>query len=373
MTRWLWLLAAAVLLGCAATTGTRLTTMPPNAALQAHGSASGSSAAKRRGANRGRSSSDEYIFITNQGVDNSAEIEYFPAGSNGNVAPTGVIFGPNTGLTGYAQGVAVNAGGEIFVAIGDTNTILGFAPGANGDASPNVTISGPNTGLSKPIGATLDAAGNIYVANCSAETVGCPGPKSGQPSIEEFSAGSNGDVAPIRKISGKRSQLIAPFSVAVGGNGDIYVVDSANPPSIPSLIDVFAARANGNVAPRQVVAGMRTGLNQAYGLAVNGSGIFTDTWNGQYLERFGLRENGDASPKAYIKGPNTDLKCCLDGMATAPDGTVYVVDRDDDQTGMQAIQQFPADAHGDVAPLTSISGLNTGFAAPVHVFVGPQP
>ena len=125
-----------------------------------------------------------------------------------------------------------------------------------------------------------------YVANCSVDTFGCPAKASGKPSIEEFAAGSNGNVAPLRILAGKRTQLIAPFSVAVGaGNGDIYVIDNGDPPNgIQSLIDVFRANANGNVAPKQVIAGPLTRINQAFGIAVTSNGIYTDTWNGKYIE-----------------------------------------------------------------------------------------
>jgi hypothetical protein len=93
---------------------------------------------------------------------------------------------------------------------------------------PIVIISGSNTGLSKPIGTLIDSGGNLYVANCSVDTFGCPAKASGKPSIEEFAPGSDGNVASLRMIAGKRTQLIAPFSVAVRANGDIYVLDNGD-------------------------------------------------------------------------------------------------------------------------------------------------
>ena len=78
------------------------------------------------------------------------------------------------------------------------------------------------------------------------------------------------------------------------------------------------------------------------------------------------------APKAVIAGSNTQLGCCLDGMAAGDDGSIYVVDRNGDRSGA-SIQQFAALAKGNVAPLTMIAGSNTGFYVPVHVFIGPQP
>jgi sugar lactone lactonase YvrE len=317
----------------------------------------------------GKNTSADYVFVTNDLGGTTSEIEYFPVGSSGNVAPAGVITGSNTGLTYYTEGIAVNVSGEIFVASMDTNRILGFAAGASGNVSPVVTIGGTNTGLAKPIGLALDATGNLYVANCSTQTFGCPNGANGNPSIEEFAAGSNGNVAPVRIITGKRTGFVAPNSLAIASNGDIYVVDSGNAKHAPSAIDVFGSSARGDVAPRRVIYGPHTKLNQAYGLAVNANGIYTDTWNGQYVQRFRLTANGDAAPAATIKGKATQLQCCLDGMAAAPDGTVYVVDRG----GPISVQQFAGLARGNAAPLESISGSSTGFDVPVHVFVGSGP
>jgi hypothetical protein len=315
-----------------------------------------------------RSGSGGYVFVSNHIATSATEIEYWLIGATGNVAPAGIIAGSNTGLDGGVQQVVVDPSGEIYVAVGDADTILGFAPGSSGNVSPNIVINGSNTGLAKPIGLALDASGNLWVANCSAAfTFGCPSPPDGQPSIEAFAPGSNGNAVPIRLIAGERTGLIAPFSIAIGKNGDIYLLDSANPPSEQSVIDVFGRNANGDARPKQQITGPLTFLNQAYGLAVNRRGIYTDTWKHHYIERFGLKDNGDARPATRIKGPLTELGCCLDGMAGAPDGTIYVADRNGDQTG-QAIQQYAELAHGNASPLTMITGSNTGLVEPIGVF-----
>jgi hypothetical protein len=56
------------------------------------------------------------------------------------------------------------------------------------------------------------------------------------------------------------------------------------------------------VAPKQVIAGPLTRINQAFGIAVTSNGIYTDTWNGKFIDRFSLKANGDAAPKAVIAG-----------------------------------------------------------------------
>ncbi len=318
-------------------------------------------------------STSDYLFVASWQNDSSGAISYFPVGSNGNVTPTGIITGPDTELTSSIEGVVVNASGEIFAAVGDTNSIVAFPEKANGDASPIAVIHGRHTGLSRPIGLAVDAAGDIFVANCSVgHTFGCPWTGSGTPSIEEFAPGSNGDVAPIRRIAGSHTTFVAPNSIALGRHGDIYLLDSENPPSPQSVIDVFGPHAHGDIEPKRVIAGSQTMLNQAYGLVVTKRGIWTDTWNGQFLERFALRADGNVAPVAVIRGSKTELNRGLDGMARGRHDTVYVADRNLDEGG-QSIQEYSGRANGDVAPLTQLTGSKTGFVRPVHVFVGPQP
>ena len=50
--------------------------------------------------------------------------------------------------------------------------------------------------------------------------------------------------------------LVLPVSVAVDSIGQIYVVDEGN----PTVLSIFAAGANGNVAPIATITGSLTGL-----------------------------------------------------------------------------------------------------------------
>ncbi len=321
---------------------------------------------------RTHASGTDYLYVTSWQSNAAAAVLYFPVGSTGNVAPAGTITGPDTHLTSYSEGIVVNASGDIFVADAGTNSILEFPPASNGDVSPIAVIHGPDTGLAKPMGLAIDTAGDIYVANCSVgNTFGCPEARSGKPSIEEFAPGSNGDALPIRRIAGKRTHFFAPNSIALARNGDIYLLDSGNPPSPQSEIDVFGPRAHGNVAPKRVIAGSETMLDQAYGLVVSKHAVWAVTWGGQYLERFDLHANGNVAPVAVIKGSKTQLHGGLDGMALGSHDTIYVADRNNDQ-GDQSVQQYRGRANGNVAPLTQLSGSNTGFVKPLHLFVRTQ-
>lgn len=355
-----WSIAAAMLAGCAGSSAGH-TAFLSSQALTAVGHTSRASA------------SGQFVFVTNEtGGGASGEVDYYPVGSNGDVVPTGVISGSNTGLTYEIQGIVVNTSGQILVANFKSNTILEFAPHATGNVSPIATITGPSTGLAKPFGLALDGAGNIYVANCSRATFACAlgTPSQGQPSVEEFAAGSSGNAAPIRFIAGPRTQLYAPFGIAVGGDGNIYVGDSGNPPSTPCAILVFGPNANGNATPKQVIAGPNTGIDIAGGLTMNRFGVYADPHpsSGASVERFRLRANGNATPRAVIKGSNTQLDDNADGMASGPDDSVYVA-----EPSGPSILRFAPLANGNAPPLSIISGPNTRLQFTAFVFVGPQP
>ncbi|MGH7815594.1 MAG: hypothetical protein ACREQI_16530, partial [Candidatus Binataceae bacterium] len=68
--------------------------------------------------------------------------------------------------------------------------------------------SGDKTGLSAPAALVLDSSGNIYVANGGGQN--SPG------SITVYPPGANGDVAPVRTITGKRTGFGVPNGIAIG-------------------------------------------------------------------------------------------------------------------------------------------------------------
>ena len=71
-----------------------------------------------------------------------------------------------------------------------------------------------------------------------------------------FDKHADGNVAPIRTISGSLTQIDHPFGIAVDADENIYVSENAT-----NSITVYPKGANGNVAPLRVVAGPKTMLN----------------------------------------------------------------------------------------------------------------
>ena len=93
--------------------------------------------------------------------------------------------------------------------------------------------------INQVVSVAVDSAGNVYVANGNAG--------GATPSILEFSAGSTGNIAPMRTISGSATMLSVPRNLSVDGAGNIYVLNDLN-------ILKFSPRAMGNAAPTSTMS-----------------------------------------------------------------------------------------------------------------------
>jgi len=178
-------------------------------------------------------------------------ISVFAPNANGNVAPSKSIAGPSTSIIQLGQ-IAVDSAGTVYAAntpVTGAGGVLIFGSGATGDAAPTATLAGSNTTIYNIRGVAVDGSGNIYVASlaqASPENTDL----SGTPSILEFSAGSTGNVAPIRTISGAATTMGEIGIIRVDSDGNIYVFRD-----VPaSTLLKFSPTARGNVAPSAIIS-----------------------------------------------------------------------------------------------------------------------
>ena len=145
-------------------------------------------------------------------------VTVYPAGARGHAAPIRTISGSNTELN-FPQSMALDADKNIYTTNGlnpsEDWLVAVFAAGANGNVAPIRSISGSNTGLHDPAGIALDAGNNVYVTN-------------GNNRVTVYAAGANGNVARIQAISGSNTRLRQPFGIAVNAEGQIYVMNAPN-------------------------------------------------------------------------------------------------------------------------------------------------
>ncbi len=306
------------------------------------------------------------IYVAN-GDD---RVTVYAAQANGNVKPTRTISGSNTDLVSPA-GIAVDAGknmyvtnflnpGEYFVTV--------YAAGARGNAAPIRTIRGSNTGLYGPTGIALDSTGATYVVNALVAHW----------AVNVYAAGANGNVAPIRTISGGSTGLVWSSGVALDTNAEVYVTSDYGCDrgrcSGTDQVTVYAAGADGNVAPIRTISGSATKLMSPSGIALDAnnniyvvSGTFTD--RGGTLDSinvYAAGANGNVAPIRTITGPNTRLKN-PDGVAVGADGTTYVANFGTVEHGSEEnpkITVYAAGANGNVAPIRTIHGTATMLGGP---------
>jgi sugar lactone lactonase YvrE len=291
----------------------------------------------------------------NKNDPGGAYIVAYPISANGNVAPLEMIRGSNTKL-GNPQGVAVDSHGELYV--NDFSVppqVLVFPPGASGNVAPVRTISGPRTRLKFPTGLTVDRDGNIYVVDLENES-------SGGGSVSVFAAGANGNVAPLRKIIGGRSLLDFPIGIALDAARNIYVTTA---PHTASRVLVFAAGANGDVKPIRVIAGGNTQLDNPIGLTLDSAGnIYVGNGIGDQVNVYGAGADGNVAPIRTVDGPRTLLRLPL-GIVLDATGKLYVVDSNSGHPNEQSfVRVYAAGANGNVAPIGNIGGSNTEIESP---------
>ncbi|HUO05957.1 MAG TPA: SBBP repeat-containing protein [Candidatus Binataceae bacterium] len=303
--------------------------------------------------------SNRNIYVANGEGDS---VTVYPAGANGNFAPTTVIAGIDTGLS-IAGGIGVDSHGNIFVAnlgggSNGTGSVTAYLAGSNGDSEPMVMIADTvKTGLSLPEGIAVDAGGAIYVANAH-------GGPTRNGSVTKYPAGTVANVAPVATIAGSATKLNMPFGVAVDSSGKLYVTNEVAAGSV----NVYSAAANGNVAPATTIAGPNTGLAYPNGIAVDSAGsiyvanyglLVTGASSSNRITMYQAGASGNATPFATISGPSTGLVAPY-GIAVDSSGNIYVTN-----AGVAgAVEVFAAGSTGNTAPIATIGGAATGLTSP---------
>ncbi len=227
-------------------------------------------------------------------------------------------------------------------------------------------------GLLTRAAVTFALAGGLCGVNAAAAAAAGPDPQGtiyvsdyATSAIDVFAPGSTGNVAPERVISGADTGIAGPGDVKVDANGDIWVSDFNS-----DAITEYAPGASGDATPICTIQGPNTGLdeNDDMSLLPDGTvivGNFSDsTYGTGSVEVFAPGACGNVAPVETISGPNTGLDV-VDGVGSDADGTIYA-----DSTEGDAIEVFPPGANGNVAPERSISGPDTGLSSPDDVIVG---
>jgi uncharacterized protein (TIGR03437 family) len=225
--------------------------------------------------------------------------------------------GPATGaLLNYPAGVAVDSGGNLYIADwgnyvirevlpnGNISTIAGnHLPGYAGDGGLAIQAR-----MSNPTDVAVDASGNVYFTDASARV------------REIFSSGFITTIAGngTAGYSGDggvatAAQLNTPAGLAADSSGNLYVADSGNnavrmlqPLAGGLSISTIASSASGQtglIAPGQLVSLFGSGMGPAGGvIAQPGAGIYPTTASGTTVYF-----NGAAAPVLYTSANQVNV------------------------------------------------------------------
>jgi hypothetical protein len=308
-------------------------------------------------------SSGTLLYAVNGG---NSSITAYPTAASGNTAPVITIAGSNT-LLHTPLGIGFDAQGDMFV----TNTsacppyndvaITEYAPGANGNVNPIREISGPKTMLNTPFGVAVDLSGKIYVAD----------PAVG---VLVYAANANGNVAPLFVLdAGNPGAGPAPSDVTFDTSGDLFVVNSLggtqSPGTVggPGSIFEYAANPVAGATPIAEISGTATQLGDPRRATVDATGnLYVENSSPSYgdFTVYAAGSNGNVAPERTFKPPSA-ISCggqtfsAGNGVALDTAGEVY--------SGLLGLPAgcgavvYPAGANGTVSPTRQISGNLTGF------------
>ena len=246
------------------------------------------------------------------------QIAAFPRLAEANAKPTRAIAGQRTLITRTIHDMAYDpVRDEIVVPQFYLQGILTFRGSANGDEAPIRVISGPRTQITNPARIALDPVHNeIYIPNGDRLLVF---PRDGQ-----------GDVAPIRIIEGPDTQLSAS-TVQIDPVHNLIIVGGG----------AFGERTPEERARQQVISGDR------------------GERGGQVLI-FNRTDNGNVKPLRIIRGPNSKL-ARIGLMAVYPPKELILVGvpSGENTSPNNFVGVWSERDNGDVPPRWMIGGPNS--------------
>jgi DNA-binding beta-propeller fold protein YncE len=294
---------------------------------------------------------------------NGHSIAVYARTADGAAVPLRTISGLSTGLQS-AYGIAVDAANnEILTADLDTRSVSIFSRTASGDISAVRTISGSVSNYDRPSGVAVDTVHNeIIVVNAI---------QIGFNSVKVYSRTASGNVGPMRVISGDSTGLNWPQGVAVDPiNNEIFVlnIDFANP--LANSILIYRRTSEGDVAPVRTITGGATELDEPWGIAIDvtHNEILVADRGGSILV-YPRTASGDTAPVRVISGAATGL-IEPSGIAVDPGSNEMVVANPDLNTDFHnSILVYDRSANGNAAPLRKISEFSTGIYRPATIAV----
>jgi sugar lactone lactonase YvrE len=235
-------------------------------------------------------------------------------------------------------GVSVDAYGNVFVADFGNSAIKEILA-VNGTIPASPVINTLGSGFANPFTAAVDASGNVYVADY------------GHKQVKEIEA-VNGSIpaSPTIRVLGAGFSFI--FGTAVDGKGDAFITDYGHN-SVKELVAV-----GGVMPPDPKILVLGSGFNIPAGLAVDGNGnVFVGDQNNNAVKEI-LASSGYTTTITVATGFSTP-----DGVAIDQYGDVFVAN-----DGGNTVNEIMA-VNGVIPASPTVLTLGTGFLQPFDVAV----
>jgi len=193
---------------------------------------------------------------------------------------------------------------ELFLTIEFPPQVVVYPKHAKGEDKPVRRILGNDTGLDAPHGIAVDEKDKLLFVNTWGHHSDFTTAGTGKflpPGIQVYALDANGDVKPLRTISGDKTQLDWPGGMKYNPeNGDLYV---ANDIGQSVLVFSNAPKANGNVAPARVIHGPSTRLRNPTGVALDlkNKEVWVSNLGNSSATVYPIMADGDASPLRVIR------------------------------------------------------------------------
>lgn len=265
----------------------------------------------------------------------------FARQANGQVAPLRVLEGQKTGISRSLHGIYVDIpNDEVVIPSNVAGAILVFGRTQSGNTPPRRMIQGSRTHLHSPQGVAVDNKHDeLVVSNDTRQ------------SILVFERAANGNVAPVREIIGPKTGITNPQGIVVDPVHDEIILsdEGGKGTKMPPALRVFRRTDNGDVAPLRVISGSDTGMLRPRQIQLDTERdevVIADRGLVQefrydtpgFLAVWNRTDSGNVAPKKLIRGPKSQL--------TSP-RSVYVDPKNGEygagDTNSHSIMVFPRD------------------------------
>ena len=274
------------------------------------------------------------IFAVNN--DTEDHLVVFDRSAKGDVEPTWMLHTPHG-----AFGIAVDEPAEEMIfTIQHSNAVVAFPKTAKDDDPPTWLLQGDRTLLADPHGIALDnKRGLIFVTNFGSTAT----PRSDHGGFIQYNR--------TRFKPGSKQFWPLDPGQMVPGSGR----------NLPAAITVYDKKARGDAAPLRVITGSKTQLDWAEGLFVDeerGELYVANDAGGSVLV-FSTDASGDTPPIRILKGPHTLLHYPSSVFIDFKNDELWVAN-----FGNHTTTVYHRSASGDAAPIRQIRSAPTGTPAP---------